>query len=76
VPVARDLSDLVEKVDWCLANDEAAREIAEQGQAFALAHTLEAGRRIAIDNVRRAASAPAKPSHPLGFLSRWMRSRA
>lgn len=36
VPVRYDLSDLVEKAVWCLENDVAARQIAEQGRRFAL----------------------------------------
>jgi hypothetical protein len=35
VPVANDLSDLSDKVDWCLHNEETCREIAEAGQHFA-----------------------------------------
>jgi hypothetical protein len=31
VPVRRDLSDLMEKIDWCLENDQEARSIAEAG---------------------------------------------
>ncbi|MBN9025858.1 MAG: lipopolysaccharide-modifying protein, partial [Rhizobiales bacterium] len=35
IPVAADLSDIVEKVEWCRAHDQACREIAEAGQDLA-----------------------------------------
>ncbi|KOB72257.1 KDEL motif-containing protein 1, partial [Operophtera brumata] len=35
VPVKRDLSDLVEKVQWALEHDDEAREIAKNAQNFA-----------------------------------------
>jgi hypothetical protein len=41
VPVSSDLSDLIEKVEWCRAHDEACREIAAAGQEFALRRTPE-----------------------------------
>jgi len=36
VPVCEDLSDLEEKIDWCLSNESSAGEIAKQGREFAL----------------------------------------
>lgn len=41
VPVAADLSDVVEKVEWCRGHDQACREIAAAGQDFALRRTVE-----------------------------------
>lgn len=41
IPVAADLSDLVEKVEWCRTHDQACREIAAAGQDFALRRTRE-----------------------------------
>lgn len=41
VPVASDLSDLIEKVEWCRGHDEACREIAIAGQEFAMRRTPE-----------------------------------
>lgn len=38
VPVNRDLSNLVEKIQWAKQNDEVAREIAQQAQQFANEH--------------------------------------
>lgn len=35
VPVARDLSDLVEKVQWALEHDEEVQRIAQNAQHFA-----------------------------------------
>lgn len=34
VPVKRDLSDLLEKVDWCRANDERCQQIAQNAKDF------------------------------------------
>lgn len=41
VPVANDLSDLEEKVAWCVENDTKARSIAEQGRAYAISLNYE-----------------------------------
>ncbi|MCX5514803.1 hypothetical protein C3941_10630 [Kaistia algarum] len=41
VPVAADLSDLIEKVEWCREHDLACRDIANAGQEFALRRTAE-----------------------------------
>ena len=35
VPVKRDLSDLIEKLQWALNHDEEAREIASYGRKYA-----------------------------------------
>ena len=35
VPIKRDISDLEEKVNWLKANDDKARQIAEQGTLYA-----------------------------------------
>ena len=51
VPAAADLTDLDEKIDWCLAHDDAAHEIARQGQALALEHTLASARRLTIQAI-------------------------
>jgi len=42
VPVAADLSDLLEKIDWVRTNDHEAEQIAQRGQAFARSLTWEA----------------------------------
>ncbi|MBZ9937809.1 hypothetical protein LB518_16030 [Mesorhizobium sp. BR1-1-16] len=41
VPIAADLSDIVEKIEWCRDHDQACREIAAAGQDFALRRTVE-----------------------------------
>ncbi len=51
VPVAADMSDLLEKASWLLANDERAIEIGERARALALSMTrdsevADAGKRI------------------------------
>ena len=38
VPLKKDVSDLVEKVLWARKNDEDAKQIGENGRAFALEH--------------------------------------
>jgi len=41
LPVAADMSDLVERIDWCRRHPEACRDIAAAGQAFATSLTPE-----------------------------------
>ncbi len=41
VPIARDLSNLLDTMQWCLLNEPACREIASAGQAFAQERTFE-----------------------------------
>ncbi|CAL44690.1 104.6 Tyrosine protein kinase/Liposaccharide-modifying enzyme [Spodoptera frugiperda ascovirus 1a] len=36
VPVAADLSDLLEKIEWCRANDDLCEKIASQARSFAV----------------------------------------
>lgn len=40
VTVKRDLSNLVEKVNWAVANDDKAKEIANAGRSFAIENLL------------------------------------
>ena len=44
VPLAADLSDLAEKLDWVKRNDAACRDIAQHGRAVAMALTLDVAR--------------------------------
>ncbi len=41
VPVREDMSDLIEKIDWCRYHDADCAEIASAGQALARAMTVE-----------------------------------
>ncbi len=41
VPVQSDFSDIEEKIEWCLANDSEASQIAAAGQRFALNETFD-----------------------------------
>lgn len=52
VPVASDLSDLTEKLDWCLQNQDEARAIGERGQEFAMRHTYAVAMQAALDAVK------------------------
>ncbi len=54
VPVQHDLSDLIEKIEWCWQHEDEAREIAERGQRFALQHTYEAALEVVRDAVKRS----------------------
>lgn len=51
VPIRADLSDLTEKVDWVKSNQTKAREIAQNGQAFANALTFESECQVAANNI-------------------------
>lgn len=41
IPVKKDMSDLIEKVNWCRENDDKARLIGEKGRNLALSMTME-----------------------------------
>ena len=41
VPVAQNLSNLAERMDWCLRHDEEARKIAQRGRRLALSVDFE-----------------------------------
>jgi Glycosyl transferase family 90 len=41
VPVRADLSDLIERIDWCRSHENECREIARAGQEFALQRTVK-----------------------------------
>jgi len=51
VPVAADLSDLVERIEWCRRNDDACRRIAAAGRALAVAMTPAAEHRRTVDAI-------------------------
>ena len=51
VPVRADLSDIDEKLDWCLIHDEQAREIAEAGRAVALSLTYDHAIELALARI-------------------------
>ena len=48
VPVAADMSDLEDAIDWVLTNDEGARRIGEEGYGLATSITFEAAMNEAI----------------------------
>lgn len=59
VPVARDLHDLADALEWCLANDAAAEAIARQGAARAAAvYRWTGAADLARPNLRRHLAAP------------------
>lgn len=58
VPVAADLSDLLEKIDWCRAHDRECSAIASTGQQFALGRTLETELSAAVERLNRALQSP------------------
>ncbi len=54
VPVAADMSDLVEKVEWLMANDAEAQRIGAAGRALALSMTVPAELRRARQTIAAA----------------------
>ena len=54
VPVASDMSDLVEKVEWCRSHDLECAQIAARGQEFALQRTLETELQQAVARIEAA----------------------
>ncbi len=51
VPVAADLSDLVERYEWVQANDDAAREIAQNARTLALAMSFDKEVKVAANSI-------------------------
>ena len=51
VPVASDMSDLFEKIDWARAHPDEAEEIALRGQAFARTMTMESETAFAVNAI-------------------------
>jgi len=58
VPVAADLSDLIEKIDWCRAHDRECSAIASAGQQFALERTLDTELSNAVERLNRTLQSP------------------
>ena len=52
VPVAADLSDLVERIEWCRGHTAECRAIAQAGQALALAMTPKEEIRRTVARIR------------------------
>ena len=65
IPVAADLSDLLEKIDWCRRHPGECRAVASRGQALALAMTPERERRRTIEAIAAGRIEPAAVAHPL-----------
>ena len=62
VPVKSDMSDLAEKVDWVRSHDAKAKQIAENGQAFARTMTFESESRVAAEIITNAVRASKNAS--------------
>lgn len=54
VPVRGDLSNLAKQIEWCREHPRQAREIAGEGQRFALEHSFATARRVISEAVTRA----------------------
>jgi hypothetical protein len=51
VPVQSNMSDLLEKIDWCRSHDAQCRDIAAAGQQFALKRTVETETALAVQRL-------------------------
>ena len=54
VPVRSDMSDLVEKIDWCRSNTDRCEEIAAAGRRLAMAMTFESEMARGTETLNRA----------------------
>jgi hypothetical protein len=54
VPVASDMSDISEKIDWCRSHDAECRQIALRGQDFAWRRTFETEIAQAVKRLEKA----------------------
>jgi len=52
IPVAADLSDLVDKLEWCQRHSADCRTVAAQGQALAFSLTIDSEFRRALQTIR------------------------
>ncbi len=52
VPIEADMSDMLEKIDWCRRHPDACRRIAAEGRALALSMTPESEIRRAVEAIR------------------------
>lgn len=52
VPLAGDLSDLQERMDWCLSHSAEAGEIARRAQDLALSYTIDGARDVVVEAVQ------------------------
>lgn len=52
IPVAADLSDLMDRIDWCRHHVPDCRDVAARGQALALSLTLDKERHKALETIR------------------------
>lgn len=59
VPVKNDMSDLIEKIDWCCQNDEQAKNIGESGRKLALSMTFKSELAKANKIIEQALNSPA-----------------
>ena len=68
VPVAADLSDLDEKIDWCRTHDRQAAEIAAAGRIFVVRRSFETEMAAAVEalNRRLGTARRAAPCAPGG----------
>lgn len=54
VPVAADMSDLSEKIDWCRSHPDACETIADEGRTLAMSMTFEREMARGVDAINRA----------------------
>lgn len=61
VPVAADLSDFTERIEWCRGHPDACRSIAAEGQSLALGMTPAAETRLTLERIKSRPWAPPAP---------------
>jgi hypothetical protein len=54
VPACADLSDLIERIEWCRSHENECRDIARAGQEFAMRRTVKSEIGDAVDRVNAA----------------------
>jgi hypothetical protein len=71
IPVARDLSDLIEKLEWARANPAEAEQIGRAGQALALARLT---REAAVLQLAQTLERIVEGDRPAGYVSEELRA--
>jgi hypothetical protein len=64
VPVKPDMSDMVEKIEWCRSHPDECEAIASEGQALAMAMTLERELARGVQTINRAFGEDAGQAAP------------
>ena len=73
IPIKEDLSDLIEKIEWCRSNDDKCKQIAENARQFYDTYLSEEGIYNHLENVLNNIDTEPVKSHYKDFSSNYTR---